>query len=157
MFTNTLFSHRKTHNFSGEGQSPLRDLTSTGEGTPLPRPCPTAPRFRAFGTASTPSAFRPLQKFLGRPLYRPTVYLVVSTSTVALLSRTGRSRCVGYRLMSVICDFVCLSVCVRVKGKKRLELSTPSWYTYISWQSLGGQKVKGRGHRVMKTVTVAWF
>jgi len=43
-----------------------------------------------------------------------------------------------------------------------LSYQHQSWYTYIVWQWLGirrpgGQKVKGQGHAVTKTATVAWM
>ena len=55
---------------------------------------------------------------------------------------------------------VCLSVCPRSNKKNGLSYQHQIWYTYTLWQSLGmhwprGQKVKGQGHIVTKTVTVA--
>jgi len=51
-----------------------------------------------------------------------------------------------------------------VRALKGNGLSYPyqTWYTFAPWQSLGmhlpgGQKVKGQGHTVTKTVTVAWL
>jgi len=70
MLTNTLglFSHIKTQNFSGR-HNPLPDPTSTEE-----RETTSAPQFRAFNAASTPSASRPhsappCKKFCGCPRF----------------------------------------------------------------------------------------
>ena len=58
---------------------------------------------------------------------------------------------------------VTLSVCVHTLKGKRLELSTPNLVLHILYGSRsvciksGGQKIKGQGHMVTKTVTVAWL
>jgi len=60
-----------------------------------------------------------------------------------------------------MCLSVCLFVCVStLKKENGLSYQHETWYTYTPWQSLGvhwpwSYKVKGQGHTVTKTVTVA--
>ena len=69
MLTNALFAHRKIQIFLwGGGTAPIQDPIPS-EPTPLAF---MAPRFSAFGAASTPSASQPhsaipAKKFCGRP------------------------------------------------------------------------------------------
>jgi len=60
-------------------------------------------------------------------------------------------------VISNICDFVCLyvCVCVYVCPQKTTSYQHQTWYPYTLWRSLGmhwswGQKVRGQGHMVMK-------
>jgi len=81
-----------------------------------------------------------------------------------LITHTGGSRAVG-RVISDVCDFVCLCVCVCIRALKAkwLELSTPNLVhkttdiLYGSGSACIDTEVKGQGHMVLKTVTVAWL
>ena len=75
----------------------------------------------------------------------------IDDSSLVVFTHAGRSRCVG-SVISGICDFVCLSLCIHALKVKRLELSAPNFvhilYGRTSVVRSKGQKSRSPGFEV---------